>query len=264
MALISSTRQYRSLLLALGVTGFVAASGAQAVVVNGLVDEVQVEAFGDALPVEAADVAADQQDAAVLYEMAEPVDAEMATTVGDPAASVDPVIDEQQDVALFSELPADAVAVNDMVAPEPMTLTDVVDSVAIVDPVVDEPQDVALLSELPADMSDQSDAAVSDMVKLVDAPMPDGVLDPVLDETKVIATLMDSADAVSDAAGGSMTDVPIEWVMRDGTPDIMYSMMGSGSIGDTAEEVASRAAEQAANRSLDQIDSTLPENTPAN
>jgi len=58
--------------------------------------------------------------------------------------------------------------------------------------------------------------------------------------------------------------VPVEWVIRDVDPVIMYSMAGAGGIDDPAEEVASRAAEQAASRSLDQIDASLPEDAPLN
>jgi hypothetical protein len=194
------------LILALSMTGFVAASGAQAVAVVGLVDDVQVEGVGIEASAEAVDLSADQPEVAVPYDMVETVDAVMP--------------------------------------------------IAIVDPVVEEPQEVALIEDavpLPYDL-----------VGSVDDVMPITVVDPVVDETKVIVALNDlPTEVVDDSTGGAVTEVPIEWVMRD-DPVFMYSMAGAGGIDDTAEEVASRAAEQAANRSLDQIDAALPESAHLN
>jgi hypothetical protein len=104
-----------------------------------------------------------------------------------------------------------------------------------------------------------------DMAETTDAVMPILAIDPVVEEPVEAAIFTDTlAEAVEDSAGESVTEVPVEWVMRDVDPVIMYSMAGAGGIDDPAEEVASRAAEQAASRSLDQIDASLPEDAPLN
>lgn len=104
-----------------------------------------------------------------------------------------------------------------------------------------------------------------DIAETTDAVMPILAIDPVVEEPVEAAIFTDTlAEAVEDSAGETVTEVPVEWVMRDIDPVIMYSMAGAGGIDDTAEEVASRAAEQAASRSLDQIDASLPENAPLN
>ena len=47
-------------------------------------------------------------------------------------------------------------------------------------------------------------------------------------------------------------------MLRDADQVVMYNWRGGG-IDDTADDVASRAAEKAASRSLDQIDAALPD-----
>ena len=55
-----------------------------------------------------------------------------------------------------------------------------------------------------------------------------------------------------------LADIPIEWMLRDADQVAMYSMSGAGGIDDAADDVASRAAEKLASRSLDEIDAALP------
>lgn len=135
--------------------------------------------------------------------------------------------------------------------------------------VVEEAPVEAIEIALPFDAAESVDQPevpeLYDMAETTDAVMPILAIDPVVEEPVEAAIFTDTlAEAVEDSAGESVTEVPVEWVMRDVDPVIMYSMAGAGGIDDTAEEVASRAAEQAASRSLDQIDASLPENAPLN
>lgn len=76
--------------------------------------------------------------------------------------------------------------------------------------------------------------------------------------TDVVDVPVDDADQVVEttAVDDVVEPVPVEWVQRDGEPEVMmYSMMGMGGIDDQAD----RAAEQAATQAMDQIDSTSSE-----
>ena len=80
------------------------------------------------------------------------------------------------------------------------------------------------------------------------APSSDDVATEVVENSVV-----DETTAVEDV----VEPVPVEWVERDGGPDvIMYSMMGFGGMEDPADDIAARAAEQAATQAMDHIDAT--------
>ena len=108
---------------------------------------------------------------------------------------------------------------------------------------------------------DQPELAVlDDIVESIDEVTTMDAVDPVIELFEEEVILDDQASDAGDIGEvGSGTDVPIEWVLRDGDQAVMYTMAGAGGIDDAAEEIASRAAETAANRSLDQIDATLPD-----
>ena len=139
--------------------------------------------------------------------------------------------------------------------PELAVLDDIVESIDevttidAVDPVIELFEEEVILEEQPEDIFEPVDeVTVTDDV------------DPGIEEFEDVVILDDQAlDAGDIGEVGSGTDVPIEWVLRDGDQAVMYTMAGAGGIDDAAEEIASRAAETAANRSLDQIDATLPD-----
>ena len=163
------TLRRRSLLLTLGFTGLFAASGAQALVIDGAVEDAQIEV----LPVEAEEFSVDQPELAAPDDIVEPVD-EVA-----PIDVIDQAIEEHE------------VGIQ-------------------VDPTIEEPWEPVMIEDQPKD-----------------------AVDP-------------------------LADIPIEWMLRDADQVVMYSMSGAGGIDDTADEVASRAAEKAVSRSLDQIDTAVP------
>lgn len=91
------------------------------------------------------------------------------------------------------------------------------------------------------------------VVEVPDEPPTEAVDDKLVDAATDTGT--DAAtDAATDTATDDPTDVPIEWVQRGTEPEVMYSMTDSGSVEDNADDVAAHAAEQTANRTLDQID----------
>lgn len=55
------------------------------------------------------------------------------------------------------------------------------------------------------------------------------------------------------------TEIPAEWQRNDFEPGVMYSTM---SFDSNADDIATRAAEQAAGRTLDQIDAAEPAAAP--
>jgi hypothetical protein len=173
------TLRRRSLLLTLGVTGLFAATGAQASVIDGVGEDIQIEVP----PVEAEEVSVDQPELSAPDDIVEAFD-EVA-----PIDVVDPVIEEPE--------------------------------VGIpVDPTIEEPQII---------------------------------VDPVIEETEVEIVEDQPKDAVDPFV------IPTGWVLRDDADQVvMYNWRGGG-IDDTADDVASRAAEKAASRSLDQIDAALPD-----
>ncbi len=114
-----------------------------------------------------------------------------------------------------------------------------------VDPVVELPIEVEVAIDEPADIAE---------VEVV-------VEDPT-DTTEVEVAVEEPADTLEDNVVESYNEVPIEWMLRDFEPGIMYSAMGGAGLEDNADEIASRAAEQAANRTIDNIETTLPDAPP--
>lgn len=98
------------------------------------------------------------------------------------------------------------------------------------------------------DQAAQSDDVVSDVVAEDETGVDTGV------DTDVVEVTVD--ESAETTVGEEVVDpVPVEWVLRDGEPDVMmYSMMGG--MEDPAEDIAARAAEQAATQAMDQIDAT--------
>ena len=81
---------------------------------------------------------------------------------------------------------------------------------------------------------------------------PQIIVDPVIEEPEVEIVEDQPKDAVDPFV------IPTAWMLRDADQVVMYNWRGGG-IDDTADDVASRAAEEAASRSLDQIDAALPD-----
>jgi hypothetical protein len=120
---------------------------------------------------------------------------------------------------------------------------------SVIDGVAEDIQIEALLVEAEEVSVDQPELVAPD-----DIVEPADVVESVAEEPDVEIVEDLPKDAVD-----SVADVPIEWVIRDSDQIAMYSLTGAGGIDDTADDVASRAAETAANRSLDQIDAALPD-----
>ena len=126
---------------------------------------------------------------------------------------------------------------------------------SVIDGVAEDIQIEVLLVEAEEVLVDQPElVAPYDIVEPVDEVAPIDVVGSVTEEPEVEIVEDLPKDAVDPLA-----DVPIEWMLRDADQALMYSMSGAGGIDDTADDVASRAAEKAASRSLDQIDAALPD-----
>jgi hypothetical protein len=94
-------------------------------------------------------------------------------------------------------------------------------------------------------------SAPDDIVEAVDEVAPIDVVDPVIEEPEVEIVEDQPKDAVDPFV------IPTAWMLRDADQVVMYNWRGGG-IDDTADDVASRAAEKVASRSLDEIDAALP------
>ena len=173
----------------------------------------------EVLPVEAEEFSVDQPELAAPDDIVEPVD-EMA-----PIDVIDQAIEEHE------------VGIQvDPAIEEPQVIVDptIEEPQVIVDPVIEEPE-----------VGIQVDPAIEE---------PQVIVDPTIEEPWEPVMVEDQPkDAVDPLA-----DIPIEWMLRDADQVAMYSMSGAGGIDDAADDVASRAAEKLASRSLDEIDAALP------
>ena len=118
---------------------------------------------------------------------------------------------------------------------------------------------LAAVTATPAAAEDVG-AVVDTVDETVEAPTD------VVDEVVEVTDFSDQTgevidDKIADVVTGGTDPVPVEWVERSFEPDVMYSMMSFGGFEDNADDVASRAAEQAANHALDSIDESNS-NTP--
>lgn len=121
--------------------------------------------------------------------------------------------------ALALALPTVAQAADEIDAADGATIET---PLAEIDPAADTPEMV-------------EDPAPVDLV--VEDPLPEVAVDPV------------PVDLVADP---SLPDeVPVEWVIRGGEPDVMY--MAYGMAGGDMDDVATKAAEAAAETALDHI-----------
>ena len=150
---------------------------------------------------------------------------------------VDPVVELPTDVEVAVEAPTDAV--------EP------IDVLYAVDPVVELPTDVEAEVEVEAPV---------DVVEPIEVVY---YVDPVVEWPTGVETEVEApTDIIEDKVVEDVNEVPIEWVLRDFDPGIMYSAMGGVGLEDNSDEIASRAAEQAANRTIDNLETALPDTLP--
>jgi hypothetical protein len=242
----------RSLFLTLGFTGLFAASGAQALLIDAAVEDTQIEV----LPVEAEEFSVDQPELAAPDDIVEPVDEMAPIDVIDQAIEepevgiqVDPTIEEPQVIVdPVIEEPEVGIQVDPTIE-EPQVIVDptIEEPQVIVDPVIEEPE-----------VGIQVDPTIEEPQVIVDPVIEEpevGIqVDPTIEEPWEPVMVEDQPkDAVDPLA-----DIPIEWMLRDADQVAMYSMSGAGGIDDAADDVASRAAEKVASRSLDEIDAALP------
>jgi hypothetical protein len=186
-----------------------------------LIDAAVEDTQIEVLPVEAEEFSVDQPELAAPDDIVEPVD-EMA-----PIDVIDQAIEEHE-----VGIPVDPTI------EEPQI---------IVDPVIEEPE-----------VGIQVDPTIEEPQVIVDPVIEEpevGIqVDPTIEEPWEPVMVEDQPkDAVDPLA-----DIPIEWMLRDADQVAMYSMSGAGGIDDAADDVASRAAEKVASRSLDEIDAALP------
>ncbi len=113
-----------------------------------------------------------------------------------------------------------------------------------------------LALSLPCAAMAEDDTAVVDE-PTIETPLP--AIDPGSDTPEIVADPgADTPELVVDPAPVEFAseeplpeDVPVEWVIRGGEPDVMY--MAYGMSGGGMDDVATEAAEAAAETALDHI-----------